>query len=303
MIFHMNKLAHAKRVQVITLLCEGMSMRAAGRAADVSYNTVCSLLADAGKACEAFHDQTVRGVRSKRVQCDEIWSFCYAKQKNVSTAKSAPDMAGDLWTWLGLDADSKLIISFLVEGRDAHNANAFIHDVASRLANRVQMTTDGHKPYLEAVESAFGADIDYAMLVKIYGEPTGAIGRYSPGECIGAEKRRVEGKPDPAHVSTSYAERQNLNMRMGMRRFTRLTNAFSKSAVAHYHMTCLYVVFHNFVRDHKTLRCTPAEAAGLIKSAMTLSDIVALIDAQAEPPNPRGHYKPRQLKAAKQGLI
>jgi IS1 family transposase len=292
----MNKLAHAKRVQVLTLLCEGMSMRAAGRASDVAYNSVCSLLADAGRACEAFHDDKVRGVQSKRVQCDEIWSFCYAKQKNVKAAKAAPEMAGDLWTWLALDADDKLIISFLVGKRDAPCANALMQDVADRVASRVQMTTDGHKPYLEAVEGAFGADIDYAMLVKHYGTPEGTLGRYSPGECIGAEKRPVTGRPDPKHINTSYVERQNLNLRMGMRRFTRLTNAFSKSAEAHYAMMCLYVVFHNFVRDHKTLRCTPAEQARLIKSAMTVSDIVDLIDARAEPPKPRGKYKDRQAK-------
>ncbi len=273
-------------------------MRAAGRLADVSYNTVVSLLADAGKACEAFHDEKVRGVQAKRVQCDEIWSFCYAKQKNVATAKAAPEMAGDLWTWLALDADDKLIISFLVGKRDAPCANALMNDVATRVTSRVQMTTDGHKPYLEAVEGAFGADVDFAQLVKIYGNPTGAIGRYSPGECIGADPRPVTGRPDPKHISTSYVERQNLNLRMGMRRFTRLTNAFSKSAEAHYHMMCLYVVFHNFIRDHKTLRCTPAEAAGLVKSAMTVSDIVGLIDARAEPAKSRGKYKPRQPKVA-----
>jgi IS1 family transposase len=294
----MNKLPHAKRAQVIAALCEGMSMRAAGRLAGVSYNTVVSLLADAGKACEAFHDETVRGVQAKRVQCNEIWSFCYAKQKNVADAKAAPEMAGDLWTWLALDADNKLIISFLVGKRDTPCANALMQDVATRVASRVQMTTDGHKPYLEAVEGAFGAEVDFAQLVKIYGNPTGALGRYSPGECIGADPRPVTGRPDPKHISTSYVERQNLNLRMGMRRFTRLTNAFSKSAEAHYHMMCLYVVFHNFIRDHKTLRCTPAEAAGLVKSAMTVSDIVALIDAHAEAPKKRGPYKPRQPKAA-----
>lgn len=278
-------------------------MRAAGRAAGVSYNTVISLLAQAGKACEELHDRTVRNLPSKRVQCDEIWSFCYAKAKNVPIAKAAPEMAGDLWAWLGLDADHKVIISFLVGGRDACCANTFMRDVASRLANRVQMTTDGHKPYLQAVEEAFGADIDYAQLVKIYGEPIGAVGRYSLGECIGAEQHRIEDRPDPAHISTSCAERQNLNLRMGIRRFTRLTNAFNKSAEAHYHMMCLYVVFHNFCRDHKTLRITPAESIGLIKSAMTVADIVALMDARAEPPKPRGHYKPRQAKAAKQAAI
>jgi IS1 family transposase len=269
-------------------------MRATGRAADVSYNTVCSLLADAGKACEIFHDQIVRDVHSKRVQCDELWSFCYAKQKNVAKAKSAPEKAGDLWTWLGFDADSKLIVSFLIGGRDGESAMTLMDDLRFRLANRVQLTTDGHKAYLGAVEEAFGTDIDYAMLVKLYGDaPESMKGRYSPAECIGTRKSNVTGKPDPDHISTSYVERQNLNMRMGMRRFTRLTNAFSKSAKAHYAMLCLYVVFYNFVRDHKTLRCTPAEAAGLVKSAMTVSDIVALIDAGESAPKKRGPYKKR----------
>ena len=303
MIRRMNKLAHAKRVQVLTLLCEGMSMRATARVADVSYNTVCSLLADAGEACVAFHDEKVREVAARRVQCDEIWSFCYAKQRNVATAKAAPEMAGDLWTWIGLDADNKLIISYFVGSRDGVCALALMEDMATRLAGRVQLTSDGHKAYLEAVEAAFGAGVDYAMLVKMYGATPYPPGRYSPGECIGIKKAPIEGRPDPKHISTSYVERQNLNFRMGMRRFTRLTNAFSKSAEAHYHMMALYVVFHNFVRDHKTLRCTPAEAAGLLKSAMTVSDIVDLIDARAEPPKPRGPYKPRQPKTAKQPSI
>jgi IS1 family transposase len=303
MIRPMNKLAHAKRVQVLTLLCEGMSMRAASRATDVSYNTVCSLLAEAGEACAAFHDETVHGVTAKRLQCDEIWSFCYAKQRNVATAKAAPEEAGDLWTWLALDADNKLIVSYVVGGRDAGYAHALMDDAKGRLANRVQMTTDGHNAYLGAVEDAFGADVDYAMLVKLYGEAPHPPGRYSPAECIGTRKTRIEGHPDPAHVSTSYVERQNLNLRMGMRRFARLTNAFSKSAIAHYHMVALYIVFHNFVRDHKTLRCTPAEAAGLRKSAMTVSNIVDLIDARAEPPKPRGPYKPRHPKADMQPAI
>jgi IS1 family transposase len=294
----MNKLARDKRIQVLTLLCEGMSMRAAGRVADVAYNSVVALLAEAGPACEEFHDKTVREVQSRRVQCDELWSFCYAKQKNVSKAKAAPEMAGDLWTWLGQDAQHKLIVSFQLGKRDADNAQALMEDMANRLAHRVQMTTDGHRPYLEAVEGAFGNAIDYAMLVKHYGTPEGAVGRYSPGECIGAEKKPVEGRPDPAHISTSYVERQNLNMRMGMRRYTRLTNAFSKSAYAHYDMLCLYVVFHNFIRDHKTLRMTPAESIGLRTSAMTVGDIVDLMDARSEPAKKRGSYKPRQSKEA-----
>jgi IS1 family transposase len=217
-------------------------------------------------------------------------------QRNVANAKAAPEMAGDLWTWLGLDADHKLIVSFLVGSRDATSANAFIQDVADRLANRVQLTTDGHRPYLEAVEGAFGNAIDFAQLVKIYDSAAERAGRYSPGVCIGADPRAVTGRPDPAHISTSYAERQNLNLRMGIRRFTRLTNAFSKSAEAHYHMMCLYVVFHNFIRDHKTLRMTPAESIGLRSSAMTVGDIVDLMDARAEPPKKRGPYKPRQPK-------
>ncbi len=293
----MNKLTRTQRAQVLTLLCEGMSMRGAARCANVSYNTVCSLLEDAGKACVDFHDTMVRDVNAKRVQCDEIWSFCYAKQKNVETAKAAPADAGDLWTWVGMDADSKLIISYLVGNRGGEAAYQLMSDMASRLADRVQLTTDGHKAYLAAVESAFGAGVDYGMLIKVYGDAHVPPGRYSPGPCVGAKKERIEGKPDAKHISTSYVERQNLNLRMGMRRFTRLTNAFSKSAAAHADMMALYVVFHNFCRDHKTLRMTPAEAAGLIKSAMTVADIVDLIDAKAEAPKKRGPYKPRQPKA------
>ncbi len=293
----MNKLPLAKRVQILSMLVEGSSMRSISRVADVSINTVSALLVDAGKACAAHHDATVRGVRSKRIQADEIWSFCYAKAKNVSTAKAAPDEAGDVWTWTALDADSKLIVSYLVGGRDADYAHEFMQDVAGRLVNRVQLTTDGHKAYLEAVEGAFGADIDYAMLIKHYGAPVGALGRYSPGECTGVDLRRVEGRPDLAHVSTSYAERQNLTMRMSMRRFTRLTNAFSKKAENHTHALALYFTFYNFVRQHKTLRCSPAMAAGLSTTLWSMADVVALIDATAEPIKARGTYKPRPAKA------
>lgn len=296
----MNKLSVARRAQVLSMLCEGSSMQSTSRVCDVAFNSIVKLLADAGRACEAFHDQTVRGVTSKRVQVDEIWSFVYAKAKNVKTAKAAPDYAGDLWTWTALDADSKLIVSYLVGGRDAAFASAFMQDVASRLANRVQLTSDGHKPYLQAVEDAFGADIDYAMLIKHYGEPVGALGRYSPGECIGTEQRRVEGRPDPKHVSTSYAERQNLTMRMQMRRFTRLTNAFSKKAENHYFMVCLYTVWYNFVKMHKTLKCTPAMASGLTPRLWDMTDIVALIDAAAPAPTPRAPYKTKGRMAAAQ---
>lgn len=292
----MNKLPSAKRAQVLSMLCEGSSMQATARVCDVAFNSVVKLLADAGRACEAFHDRTVRGVRSSRVQCDEIWSFVYAKQKNVETARAAPDVSGDVWTWTALDADHKLIIAYAVGGRDAGYANAFMQDVAARLATRVQMTTDGHKAYLDAVEGAFGADIDFAMLVKIYGSPECAVGRYSPGECIGAEKRRVEGRPDPSHVSTSYAERQNLTMRMQMRRFTRLTNAFSKKVENHEHMVRLYTVFYNFVRMHKTLRCSPAMAAGLSQRLWSMEDVVALIDAAAPAPKRPAVCKVRNSK-------
>ena len=266
-------------------------MNSIARVADVSPNTVAKLLEEAGRACEAFHDREVRNVKAQRVQCDEIWSFCYAKAKNVEKAKAAPEGAGDLWTWTALDADSKLIIGYLCGGRDADYANDFMGDVASRLAGRVQLTTDGHKAYLEAVEGAFGADVDYAMLIKHYGAPVGALGRYSPGECTGSEQRRVEGRPDKAHVSTSYVERQNLNLRMGMRRFTRLTNGFSKKVEPHYWMVSLYTVFHNFVRMHQTLRCTPAMAAGLSKTLWSMDDLVAMIDAGSEGPKRRGPYQ------------
>ena len=280
----MNKLPLAKRVQILSMLCEGSSMRSISRVVDVSINTVTKLLVDAGQTCEAFHDATVRGVKSQRVQCDEIWSFCYAKAKNAPTAKAAPDVAGDVWTWTAIDADSKLIVSWLVGGRDAGYAHAFMQDVAARLATRVQLTTDAHRPYLAAVEGAFGADVDYAQLVKIYGAaPDATKGRYSPAECVGARKSAVEGAPDPAHGSTSYVERQNLTMRMSMRRFTRLTNAFSKKAQNHAYALAFYFVWYNFVRIHKTLRVSPAMAAGVTDRLWSMEDVVGLIDAREAP--------------------
>lgn len=293
----MNKLPSAKRAQILMMLCEGSSMRSIARVADVSFNTVAKLLAEAGEVCASFHDETVLNVRAKRVQCDEIWAFCYAKQRNVATAKAAPEQAGDFWTWTALDAASKLIISYLVGGRDAGYAHEFMQDVADRLANRVQLSTDGHKASLDAVDGAFGAAVDYAMLVKLYGDAPHPPGRYSLAECTGTKRARIEGRPDPAHVSTSYAERQNLTMRMQMRRFTRLTNAFSKKAEAHYHMVALYTVWYNFVRIHKTLRVSPAMAAGVSDRLWDMADVVARIDARAEAPKPRGSYKPRQPKA------
>lgn len=288
----MNKLPLAKRTQILAMLCEGSSMRSISRVADVSINTVSKLLVEAGEACLAIHDETVRNVKASRVQCDEIWSFCYAKGKNVKGAKAAPEGAGDVWTWTALDADTKLIVSYYVGDRGAGSALELMDDLRSRLSNRVQLTTDGHKAYIEAVEGAFGGDVDYAMLVKIYGPAIGA-GRYSPPECIGAKKHEIEGRPDPAHISTSYVERQNLNMRMGMRRFTRLTNAFSKKLENHVHALALYFAFYNFCRIHKTLRMTPAMAAGITDRLWSLEDIVAKMDAMAPAPKPRGSYKKR----------
>src|SRR6185437_3704699 len=288
----MNKLSVPDRAKILAMLCEGASMRSVSRLADVSINTVAKLLADVGKFCAGYHDATVRGVKAKRVQVDEIWSFTYAKQKNVATAKAAPDGAGDTWTWTAIEADTKLIISHFVGGRDGECAAWFMNDVAERVANRIQLTSDGHKAYLEAVEGAFGADVDYAMLVKMYGAASEAAkGRYSPAECIGAKKERITGKPDMAHVSTSYSERSNLTMRMHNRRFTRLTNAFSKKFESHAHMVAIWSVWYNFIRIHKTLRVTPAMAAGISETVMDWQDFVTLMDAEAPKGAPRGPYK------------
>ncbi len=268
-------------------------MRSISRVVDVSINTVTKLLEDAGEACAAIHDENVRNVKSSRIQCDEIWSFCYAKQKNVATAKDAPEEAGDVWTWTALDADTKMIVSWFCGDRSSQSAITLMDDLRDRLANRVQLTTDGHKAYLEAVEGAFGGDVDYAMLVKLYGETAGPKGRYSPADCIGARKEKVEGKPDLKHVSTSYVERQNLTMRMSMRRFTRLTNAFSKKLDNHMHALALYFVHYNFCRIHKTLRITPAMAAGVTDRLWSLEDIANAIEARASKPSKRGPYKTR----------
>jgi IS1 family transposase len=289
----MNKLPRDKRIQILSMLCEGSSMRSISRVADVSVNTVDKLLREAGEACVAFHDEKVRDVTAKRVQCDEIWSFIYAKQKNVATAKAPVDRAGDVWTWTALDADSKLIVSYLVGGRDSEYAMALMDDLRARLANRVQLTTDGHSAYLQAVEGAFGADVDYAMLVKIYGEAPEAEKRYSPAQCIGARKDKVEGDPDPKHISTSYVERSNLSMRTFMRRFTRLALGFSKKFENHCHMVALYTVWYNFVKLHKAHKLTPAMAAGVSDRLMDMGDVVDMIDARAEKPNRPATYRKR----------
>jgi len=290
----MNKLPLAKRVQILSMLCEGSSMRSISRVADVSINTVAKLLVDAGKFCAELHDREVRNVKSTRIQCDEIWSFVGAKAKNVAAMKHPVDGAGDVWTWTALDSDSKLIVSWLVGGRDGEYALAFMDDVKDRLATRVQLTTDGHKAYLNAVEEAFGADIDYAMLVKLYGEAEGNRSperRYSPAVCTGAKKTRIEGSPDPVHVSTSHVERANLTMRMANRRFTRLTNAFSKKFENHVHMVAIYTVWYNFIKMHKTLRMTPAMAAGVTGKLWSMDDLCEMMEAVAPKPGPRGPYK------------
>jgi IS1 family transposase len=299
----MNKLPSAKRAQILTMLCEGSSMRSISRIVDVSPNTIDKLLIEAGQAAAELHDETIRGVHSARVQCDEIWSFCYAKAKNVATAKAAPDWAGDVWTWTALDADSKLIVSYFVGDRSGESALILADDLRARIASeRVQITTDGHNAYLRAIEEAFGSDADYATLEKIYRtDPKIPAGRYSPPICIGAKKRVVEGDPDQAHVSTSYVERQNLTMRMSMRRFTRLTNGFSKKFDNHCHMVALYTAWYNLVRMHKTLRMSPAMAAGVTDHLWSMEDIIARIDANAPAPKPRirkprGPYGPRKPK-------
>jgi len=293
----MNKLPLAKRVHILSLLCEGSSMRSISRVADVSINTVSKLLEEAGRAAIAFHDENVRGLQSKRVQCDEIWSFVYAKNKNVADAKAPPKGAGDVWTWTALDADSKLICGWAVGQRDAYWAAAFMDDLKARLASRVQLTTDGHKAYLTAVEQVFGnTDIDFAQLVKLYGDVPHGSGperKYSPPACIGAKKTPIAGEPDVKHISTSYVERQNLTMRMSMKRFARLSNAFSKKLANHRHALSLYFYFYNWCRIHKTLRVTPAMAAGLTDKLLSFDDLVALMDAAAPKPGRPKTYRKR----------
>jgi IS1 family transposase len=289
----MNKLPAEKRTQILHLLVEGNSLRATARLADVSFNTTAKLFVDAARACAEYQDRTLRNLKCKRIQLDEIWSFVYAKQKNVPGAKSAPANAGDVWTWVAIDADTKLVPSWRIGDRSSQTAVAFTDDLASRLATRVQITTDGHRAYLEAIEGSFGAYVDYAMLVKIYGADAAGEKRYSPAECIGAVKHRVEGNPDPKHVSTSFAERQNLTLRMSDRRFTRLTNAFSKKLENHALSVALHYMHYNFCRIHKTLRITPAMAAGVTDHVWSVADIVSMIEAAEPASAKRGPYKKR----------
>ena len=274
----MNKLNTAKRVQIVSALVEGNSLRATSRMVDVSINTVTKLLVDLGTACAKFHDDTVRNLRCRRIECDEVWAFCYAKAKNVGSAKNAPAGAGDVWTWVAIDADTKLIPSWLIGTRDIGSAYTFMHDLASRLSHRVQLTTDGHRPYLEAVESAFGMDIDFAQLVKIYGSDPEAEKRYSPAKCLGCAVKRISGDPNPKHINTSYIERSNLTLRMGSRRFTRLTNGFSKKVENHEHAVALHYTHYNWCRIHKSLRVTPAIEASLTNHIWSLGELLELLD-------------------------
>lgn len=274
----MNKLSIQKRAQIIGLLVEGNSMRAVTRLVGCSINTVTKLLEDVGAACAEFQDGAIRNINSKRVQCDEIWSFCYSKEKNVAPEDKGILGHGDAYTWTAIDADSKLAISWLVGRRDGEYAEAFIGDLASRLAERIQLTTDGWGPYIPAVEKVFGGAIDYAMLVKIYeGEGQQDQRRYSPAGFVKAEKRRINGSPDVKEVSTSYVERQNLTMRMSMRRFTRLTNGFSKKIENLSHAVALHFMSYNFGRIHKTLRVTPAMEAGISDHVWSLEEIAGLV--------------------------
>ena len=296
----MNRLPARRRAEILSLLVEGASLRAIARHTGASINTITKLLVDAGNACAAFHDEHVRGVRAARVQADEIWSFTYAKARNVEKAKKAPAGAGDTWTWTAIDADSKLMISWLVGQRDGQAAYQFMTDLAGRLAGRVQLTSDGLGLYLEAVEAAFGMDVDYAQLVKVYGaEPLPEQRRYSTPPCKAATPRRIQGAPNPAHISTSFVERHNLTMRMSIRRFTRLTNAFSKKFENHAHHTALYAVWYNWCRRHATTRLTPAQAAGLTETWRDVDWLAGEVDARTPPPAKPGpakgaKYRPRR---------
>ena len=274
----MNKLDREARARVLSLMCEGVSIRAITRLTGASKNTVARLLADVGRACAEYQDNVLRNLSCKRVQLDEIWAFVYAKNDNVRRAKSAPANAGDVWTWTAICADTKLLINTLVGRRNTDYAMHFVSDLRQRLANRVQLTSDGHRPYLAAVDAVFGDDVDYAQLVKIYGADPQAERRYSPAICLGAEKHPITGNPDPKHISTSYAERQNLTMRMHMRRFTRLTNAFSKKLENHGYAVALHQMFYNFTRIHQTLRVTPAMAAGVTDKLWDMTDIVKVLE-------------------------
>lgn len=272
----MKRLTIEQKTRVVAALVEGNSIRSTVRMTGVAKNTVIKLVLDLADACAAYHDRAVRNLRVRRLQCDEIWQYVGAKAKNVRPEKKAIGW-GDVWTWTAIDADTKLCVSYLVGGRDAGWATEFMEDCASRIKNRVQITTDGHKAYLEAVENAFGADIDYAQLQKIYGASMENETRYSPARCIGCDMKVVSGNPDPKHVSTSFIERQNLSMRMSIRRFTRLTNAFSKKIENHAAAVAIWFMYYNFCRVHQTLRVTPAMESGISNHIWTIEELCALL--------------------------
>jgi IS1 family transposase len=284
----MNYLSIAAKSRIVSALVEGNSIRSIVRMTGFSHNTVVKLLVDLGQACDAYHDKNVRNVASKRVQCDEIWSFVGAKAKNVPREKDGE--WGDVWTWTALDADTKLMISYAVGNRGAETAKYFMEDLALRVASRIQITTDGHRVYAQAIEGAFGADVDYAMLIKIYGNDS-FDRRYSTGNCIGTQTAVMNGTPDPLHISTSFVERQNLTMRMSMRRFTRLTNAFSKKIDNHVAAIALHFMHYNFCRVHRTLRVTPAMEAGLAQHVWSIEELVAIMPEITA--KKRGTYKKR----------
>jgi IS1 family transposase len=275
----MNRLTQEEQAKVIAALVEGNSIRSTSRMTGVARNTVTSLLVDLAEACAAYHDRYVRNLKVRRLQCDEIWNFVGAKAKNATPEKKAEGW-GDTWTWTAIDAQTKLCVSYLVGGRDAGWAQEFMQDCASRISNRVQITTDGHKAYLEAVEGAFGADVDYAQLQKIYGANIENHSRYSPAKCIGCDMKTVSGNPDPKHVSTSFVERQNLSMRMSIRRFTRLTNAFSKKVENHAAAVALWFMYYNFCRIHQTIRVTPAMEAGIANHPWSIEELVNLLSTK-----------------------
>lgn len=292
----MNTLPRHKKILILKCLVDGMSIRATSRIADVSRNTVAQLAVNAGKVCAAYQDDALRELNCQRIEVDEVWSFIYAKAKNVGRAVSAPPDAGDVWTWVAIDADTKLVPSWWVGDRSGATAIEFLDDLRGRLEHRVQLTSDGHKAYLEAVEGAFGSNVDYAMLVKMYGkwgDERQQETRYSPSECIGTRQEIVMGNPNPDLIGTSYVERQNLTMRMSMRRFTRLTNAFSKKLENHVHAIAVYFMHYNFCRIHGTLKQTPAMAAGITDRIFEAGDIVDMVDAAAPKPNRPSTYQRR----------
>jgi IS1 family transposase len=274
----MNRLSLERRAQIISLLVEGNGVNAITRITGVSVHTVLNLLRDVGEACEAYHDEHVRGLTSRRVQADEIWSFCYAKKKNVPAEHQGKFGFGDVWTWTAIDADSKLIVSWHIGRRGSEDAMLFMRDVAARLTNRVQLTTDGHHAYLYAVEAAFSRDIDYAQLVKLYGEDVQeqAEHRYSPAKCLGTKREARIGSPDPDYISTSFVEKHNQTMRQSMRRYTRLTAGHSKKVENHRYATALHFMHYNFARTCQTVRCSPAMAAGIDSHLWSVEEIAAL---------------------------